>query len=311
MNRNDHHIPLRFTAGVLILLLTSCTTSVFDDQVVEPPLHQVTISLTSFDITTAPMTRAGESTIPENLNRLALKVFDADGGEAATIAQKGTDSDFCSIQLTLAPGTYTFVCILNEAKAATDDALAAIAPATITSATEATIPGYVARDTYTCTQQVTITQSTESVTLNMGSRINARFQLTITDAAPSDVKKLYITINPDAPQPTDGCLSINPTTGRATSATRYSGNKSVSGSITDTTIDLYLPATEPDAPFTTSVKLEGRNSGGTALYTRTLTDVQFTPNNITHATGHLFDPTTAPTAFTFTPTDWTTTTIDF
>lgn len=249
--------------------------------------------------------------IPDNINRLAIKVFNADGVEAATLSQKATDADFGSISLTLAPGTYTFVCVLNEAKAASDEALAAIAPATITSPTEATIPGYVVRDTYRCSKQVLVTSTTQSVTLNMGSRINARFLLTITDAAPAEVTKLVISINPDAPQPTGGCLSINPSTGRATSATLYSGNKSVSGSITDTQIDLYLPATESDAPFTTSVKLEGRNSSGTALYTRTITGVQFLPNNVTHATGRLFDPLNTSATFTFGTTDWSTTTLNF
>lgn len=299
---------------VLIAALGATSCSPQADELLIPNsslLTQISVSFSGFDITTTPMTRAGESTIPENLNRLALKVFDADGVEAATIAQKGTDPDFGTATLTLAPGTYTFVCVLNEAKAADAQALAAIAPATITSATEATVPGYVARDTYCCTQQVEVTSSTQSVTLNMGSRINARFKLSITDAAPASVSTMRITISPDGAAYSGNCLSINPTTGRALVNTKYQGEKSVSGSITDTQIDLYLPATESDQPFTTSVKLEGRNSSGTVLYTRTLTDVQFLPNNITHATGRLFDPLTASATFTFGTTDWSTTTINF
>ena len=311
------HVFVRVLVLVFVFaqvsVLASCSSQA--DELLIPNsslLTQITVSFSGFNITTTPMTRAGEDAIPDNINRLALKVFDANGAEAAAIAQKASEPGFGTVSLTLAPGTYTFVCVLNEAAAANADALAAIAPATITSATVATIPGYVARDTYCCSQQVEVTSSTQSVTLNMGSRINARFKLSITDAAPATVASVRITISPDGATYSGNCLGINPTTGRALVNTKYLGEKPVSaGPVTDTQIDLYIPATDAEAPFTTSIRLEGRNAAKATLYTRTLTGVQFSSNSITHATGRLFDPTSASAAFSFGTTDWTTNDITF
>lgn len=298
---------------VLVLMfglvgIVSCAPSGAENEIVEP--HTISVSFSGFGISSVPMTRATD-VIPENLNRLALKVFDTEGGVVQTIQQKKADTGFGTVQLTLAPGTYTFVCVLNEAVAADVAALADIAAANIVSSTEARIPGWFAHDAFTCVKTVDITSSTTSVSIDMGNRINARFRLKVTDTAPDAVKAVRFTISPNASSPSTDYLTINPTTGRATSEVKYIAQKAnITNTVPEFEIDLYIPSN----PFTTEVKLEGRDassSNSKVLYTRTVTGVQFVPNNITIATGKLFDPATVAGSFTFTNADWTTSDVSF
>lgn len=317
-SKSIHYVLLSAAVFAGFTLFTSCYPQVAGIADTMPTTIQV--SPTDFDISVHGITRATTQDIPSNLNRCAIKVFNEAGEEVASFSQTAEnlsqavctghaamseDTSFGKLQLTLVPGIYTFVCVMNEAKASSAEALAAIAPATITSATVATIPGTAARDTYCCAQQLLITNGTTSVSLPMGDRINSRFKLSVSDAVPAEVSTLAIIISPQADAPS-GSLSINPTTGFATSSLRYMGAKSVSGSVPDSQIDLYLP----ESPFSTTVRLEGRNSSGTALYTRTL-NVQFEPNQVNHATGRLFDSAQTRNGFTFAGNDWTTTSIAF
>lgn len=284
--------------------VASCSPNGAESEIVEP--HTVSVSFSGFGISSVPMTKATD-VIPDNLNRLALKVFDSDGGEVYSVQQKKTDTGFGTVSITLAPGAYTFVCVMNEAVAADEASLANISAANIVSQTEARIPGRSAHDAFTCVKTETVTASTTSVSINMGSRINARFRLKVTDAAPDAVKAVRFTISPNASSPSTDYLTINPTTGRATSEVKYIAQK---GNITNTVpefeIDLYIPSN----PYTTTVKLEGRDNTN-ALYERTVTGVRFVPNNITIATGRLFDPLSVTGSFTFTNADWTTSDIQF
>lgn len=285
------------------LLVVSCSTHYNNNAEDLTPVN-IQVSFEGFDLSTSPMTRAGEqttTTIPDGINRLALKVFNGEGTAVSTITQKKEETGFGTVSLTLIPGEYTFVCILNEATGFGSTPLADVAPATITSATLATIPGTVAHETYCCVQTLMITSSTTSLSFNMGSRINARFSLTINDDAPSNVKTLAVIINPVAPRTEGGCLSINPTTGRATSEILFMGTKSVSGHITDTFLDIYVPETN-GATFTTSVRLEGRDDATpdpNILYTRTIANVPFASNQNTHAQGSLFTPSDFSITFSF------------
>lgn len=288
-----------------LLLLASCTQQE-ESFILNPSSpHQITVSFSGFNITTSPLTRATE-TLPDNINRLSLKVFNADGDAVATVQQKRGEEGFGTASLTLAQGSYTFVCVLHEAKAGNATALAAIEAATINSATEAILPGIAARDTYCCTQSVQVTGSTTDITLAMGTRINARFKLTVTDQAPTTVRKVRIYINPEATDPT-GSITLNPSTGLVATPLRFYGTKQLeTTTVPDIEIDTYLPT----VPYLTTVLLEGRNDANTTvLYTRTIDNVTFNPNQLTHATGRLFAPLTS--TFSFTTTTWTTSDISF
>lgn len=141
----------------------------------------------------------------------------------------------------------------------------------------------------------------------MGTRINARFKLTVTDQAPAAVKKVRIYLTPDGTEPS-GSITLNPTTGLVAAPLKFYGTKELDTStVPEMEIDTYLP----QAPFVTTVLLEGRDASNPAniLYTRTIDNVTFNPNQLTHATGRLFAPLTS--TFTFTTTTWTTSDISF
>lgn len=283
-----------FLAGILLLGSCSADNDLTGDI---DPVH-ISVSFSGFNITTSPMTRGqeGDGTLPEHLNRCALKVFDADGTMVKSFSQKrestqGSQGEpsFGSASFNLAPGTYTFVGVLNEAKGATTEALAAIEPATIISSTEASLPGNYVFDTYCCSKTVTIDATTRSVTLDMGSRINSRFKLTITDVPPEAVSKVQVVIAPESSAPT-GSISFNPSTGLATTQQYYRATRDISNH-TAATSDIVFDILPSANPLTTGVLLNALDDATPTpnkLYYRELTAVVFIPNRITHATGKLF-----------------------
>lgn len=283
-----------FLAGILLLGSCSADNDLTGDI---DPVH-ISVSFSGFNITTSPMTRGqeGDGTLPEHLNRCALKVFDADGTMVKSFSQKretvsGSQDEphFGSASFTLNPGTYTFVGVLNEAKAATTEALAAIEPATITSSTLASLPSNYVFDTYCCSQTVTIDATTRSVTLDMGSRINSRFQLSITDVPPADVSKVRVVVAPDSPA-TPSSISFNPTTKLATTQYRYTATRDITDH-TAATSDIVFDILPSANPLTTNVRLYAQDDATPTpktLYYRELPAVGFIPNRITHATGKLF-----------------------
>lgn len=312
----------------LTCLLASCSTHYSSIEDLAPV--DVQIAFSGFDISNSVMTRTGETTttIPTGINRLALKVFNTQGAEVASITQKGeapseavttgvaslgSSPTFCGVSFRLVPGDYTFVCILNEAQAENSEALAAIAPATISSSTVATIPGTDVHDTYCCSQSVTIAQSTTSVNLTMGSRVNARFTLNVTDTQiPAEVKCVAFTISPEASDPTES-IELNPSTGFSTSSFKVSKSQVIengASTVPNLTVDLYLPASS----YTTDIRIEARDAATSgnpiSAYTRTLSNVPFSKNKHITATGHLFDPTSSFT-FTFVTDPWTETELPF
>lgn len=294
--------PLRAAVSLAAtLILASCSTNPENTEDLAPVSVQVAFD--GFNVSTSPLSRAESTEIPTEINRIALKVFNGDGTEVSSIAQKQGDDGFGTVSLTLVPGSYNFVCVMNQAKAIGNTPLENVAAATITSTTEATIPGTLGHDTYCCTQSVTITQTSNSISLNMGSRVNARFVLKVTDKVPAAVKTLAIIINPDAAAPTDGCLSINPSTGRATAATKYLGTKNITAAPNEAQMDIYIPETS----FITKVRIEARDNvtpTPNILYDHTIENVPFASNQRTNATGRLFD-STASCSFTFSTDTWT------
>lgn len=286
----------RYIFLAIIFMMVSC--SAHHEINVDITPVEINVSVDGFDITSSSMTRAGESSIPENLNRCALTVFNTNGEVVTTISQKLGESSFGTATLTLEPGDYTFVCILNDSKST------GAAAATITSPTSATIPGFMAHDTYCCSQSVTITSNTTDVTLDMGTRCNSRFKLIITDAVPAGVSKIRLTIMPDGTE-SGASIAINPSTGLTPSPLMFYGNKPLT---TTTVPEIQMDVLLPENPYSTSVVIEGRNADDEVLYSRTIDNVEFAPNKMITATGCLFGTSTS---FSFSTTDWSEVNITF
>ena len=242
-----------------------------------------TCEITSRDLTT----RAVTSEIPEHVNRLSLKVFDADGGVVDSLSQKreslAENESFGSLTLKLPVGDYTFVAVLHEVPSDKPE----LGPASITSATLATLPSSRIYDTYCGVQPATITTSADqSLTLALGTRINAQFRLETLDAVPDDISSIYVIVNPDAAKVPDQ-PSFNPTTGFASGSWQYGINlTATSGQAFDRSFSVLQNAD----PQTSTVKLRPVNTSGqyATQYQRTLDAVTLQRNYQTHAVGYLF-----------------------
>lgn len=242
-----------------------------------------TCDITSRDLTT----RAVTSEIPDHLNRLSLKVFDADGGVVATLSQKreslADNETFGTLALKLPAGDYTFVAVLHELPSNKLE----LASASITSPTEATLPSSRIYDTYCGVQTATITTSADqSLTLALGTRINAQFRLETLDAVPADISSIYVIVNPDAAKVPDQ-PTFNPTTGLASGSWQYGVNlTATSGQPFDRSFSVLQNAD----PQTTTVELRPVNTSGqyATQYQRTLDAVTLQRNYQTHAVGYLF-----------------------
>lgn len=289
-----------FLSTVLLMFFTSCSPSsdnILDNEdfVQSQKLYDVSLTFSSSDFTISTCdissrdltTRAVTSEIPDHLNRLSLKVFDADGGVVATLSQKreslAEDETFGSLALKLPAGDYTFVAVLHEVPS---DKLSFL-PATISSATLATLPSSRIYDTYCCVQTATITTtSDQSLTLALGTRINAQFRLETLDAVPADISSIYVIVNPDAAKVPDQ-PTFNPTTGLASGSWQYGINlTATSGQAFDRSFSVLQNAD----PQTTTVELRPVNTSGqyATQYQRTLDSVTLQRNYQTHALGYLF-----------------------
>lgn len=309
------------------LLLTSCTSSVLDDSVIEQK-QQVQVNLL-LDFTTSEIAWSSRATDPESAtvpdgfpsgpssfasrataseaSRIALTVFDATGNKVIEKSQYKTDDDFGTFaDLRLLPGTYTFAVVAHRANT-TDEA-----PATITSATSATLPGTFYLDTYATTQSVTVTtNATQNVSITVPLCVT-KLKLVTLDKLPSNVTSIRITTNPEGttvPDPVgepvestpSGTTPFNPTTGLIPSATSFTRTWNVSESVgKQLNMNFFFMAEA--YPLTATILVEALNAEGTTVASRTFTAITFNRAKVRTINTYLFSGTTS-TTLTF--EEWT------
>lgn len=276
-----------FTLSVLVLLLSSCSDSFIENQIIEPEqLHNISVSLTGIDFSTESNTRASEASAADaGITRIALKVFDSEKVEQVSITQVASEAgdDFNNLSFQLPAGTYTFVAVAHDATG--DD----IGCATITSAEVATLPEKSVPTLYSSVKEVTVTNANnQTVTIDMGKRINATFNLVSTDIVPADVVKMAVTINPEGTLVSDNnLLMFNPSTGLAIGNPRYNIGLPVTvGNTIDVAGNVLLPADSYDYPI--NIRVINTSTEFIAEYERDLTDVHFQRSYITKAIGQYF-----------------------
>ena len=286
---------------ILLTFFISCTPSSdnilgLEDIAQSKKLYDVSLTFSSSDFTISThdlSTRAVTSAIPDHLNRMSLKVFDADGGVVATLSQKreslAENEAFGALTLKLPAGDYTFVAVLHELPSNKLE----LASASITSPTEATLPSSRIYDTYCGVQTATITTSADqSLTLALGTRINAQFRLETLDAVPADISSIYVIVNPDAAKVPDQ-PTFNPTTGLASGSWQYGANLTATSGLA---FDRSFSVLQNADPQTTTVELHPVNTSGqyATQYQRALEGVTLQRNHQTHALGYLFGQEITP-----------------
>jgi hypothetical protein len=167
---------------------------------------------------------------------------------------------------------------------------------TITSPTQAAYTSERARETFCCTQSITVTGTTPVDISPVMNRVMAQFQLLSTDQAPKAAATIRTTYGA-------GSKSFNPTTGLATDDKGFSVTNSVVPDEDDGTIAVFSIVFLANNEETMPVTIEALDADKSVLISKTLPKVHFKRNQITKATGAVFTPGTSNFSFLLN-TDW-------
>lgn len=274
---------LLFMAG-LALLLAACSTDV-NNEVNNDTLVPVTVRVNGFSIAqddfSSTRTAVGDYT---GLKVLTLAFYDGDTEVYKTTQTKGSmpaGITFGNFSLDLPIGNYTMVLlgyVLYD-----DDAL------TLTSPSQAEYTGGCPRETFSATQQVSVT-STNPVNLSANlERIITCLQVISTDGKAANVKKVRMTFSA-------GGRQFSPLTGLATANTgsvSTVNNSASVGATSTSTGFVFLTADEQ----TMNVTIETLDASGNTLYSTVVENVPFQRNRRTKLTGTLYPTASATSSF--------------
>lgn len=263
----------------LALLVAACEKPILDeDSVVGSSaadanviLHMTQFEQTAFDNSGNRAATRAATDITDLCTRLNIAIFDGDGTKVKTVAQKDTDSDFGTVALTLAPGTYHLVVIAHNCDGS----------ATITSEEKVTFPNNKVTDTFYYDGDLVVTSDVQSYNLTL-TRAVAMFRLVLTDEEiPSNVAKLkfYYTGGSSTFSPKDGygCVNSKQTEVRTVPADIVSGMS----------FDIYtLPHTEEDV--LTKLTVTALDANDNTVKERVFENVPVIRNQITRYTGSFF-----------------------
>ena len=200
----------KFMFFALALLVAACEKPILDEEnsVVSSSaadanviLHMTQFEQTTFDNSGNRAVTRAATDITELCTRLNIAIFNADGTKVKTVAQKEADSDFGTVALTLAVGTYRLVVIAHNCDGS----------ATITSEEKVTFPNNKVTDTFYYDGDLVVTDARQSYDLTL-TRAVAMFRLVLTDEEiPSNVAKLkfYYTGGSSTFSPKDGYGCVN------------------------------------------------------------------------------------------------------
>ncbi|MBP3211727.1 MAG: FimB/Mfa2 family fimbrial subunit [Prevotella sp.] len=265
---------------ILALLVAACEKPILDAEssVVGSSatdanviLHMTQFEQTAFDNSGNRAATRAATDITDLCTRLNIAIFSADGTKVKTVAQKDTDSDFGTVALTLAAGTYRLVVIAHNCDGS----------ATITSEEKVTFPNNKVTDTFYYDGDLVVTSDVQSYDLTL-TRAVAMFRLVLTDEEiPSNVAKLkfYYTGGSSTFSPKDGygCVNSKQTEIRTVPV----------GSPDGTSFDIYtLPHTEEDV--LTKLTVTALDANDNTVKERVFENVPVIRNQITRYTGSFF-----------------------
>ena len=259
---------------ILALLIVACEKPILDDEDITEKkeanviLHMTQFEQTAFDNSGNRAATRAATDITELCTRLNIAIFSADGTKVKTVAQKDTDSDFGTVALTLAAGTYRLVVIAHNCDGS----------ATITSEEKVTFPNNKVTDTFYYDGDLVVTSDVQSYDLTL-TRAVAMFRLVLTDEEiPSNVAKLkfYYVGGSSTFSPKDGYGCVN---------SKQTEIRTVADGVT--TFDIYtLPHTEEDV--LTKLTVTALDANDNTVKERVFENVPVTRNQITRYTGSFF-----------------------
>jgi hypothetical protein len=287
-------IKLMMLAGCILLVLGCSKNNDVNNNDVET-MAQVRVHVSDFSFSQEDFPGAktrGNTTPISNDNVKAIDIAIFSGNEkvyAATQlkADVSTYTTFGEFECQLANGNYTMVAIARNISAGDEFS--------ITSPVQAAYTTERARETFCCTQDITVVGNTPVDIKPAMKRVMACFQLVTTDEVPSNVATIRTTY-------AAGSKCFNPTTGLATDDNGFAVTNSAKPSKTgvlDVFSILFLATNEE----TMDVTIEALDTDKNVLLTKTLSNVHFKRNQITKATGKLFAPGVSTLSFTL-DADW-------
>ena len=249
----------------LALLVAACEKPILDEEMVMKKEANVILHMTQFEQTA--FTRAATD-ITELCTRLNVAIFDADGTKVKTVVQKDTDSDFGTVALTLAAGTYRLVVIAHNGEGS----------ATITSEEKVTFPSNKVTDSFYYYGDLVVTDSQQSYDLVL-ARAVAMFRLMLNDEEiPSNVARLKFYY-------TGGSSTFSPSVGYGCVNSKQTEYRTVAPGLT--VFDIYtLPHTENDV--LTKLTVTALDANDNTVKERVFENVPVTRNQITRYTGSFF-----------------------
>ena len=255
----------------LMAMLTACEKPLLDAAAVSdasPSEANVILRFTQFE--QEAFTRAATD-ITSLCSRLNIAIFNSEGTKVKTVAQKEGDSDYGTVALSLAEGTYQLVVIAHNCEGS----------ATITSSEKVTFPNNKVTDTFYYYGDLVVTSEQQNYDLTL-TRAVAMFRLVLTDEdIPSAVAKFkfYYTGGSSTFSPKDGygCVNSKQTELRTVPA----------GSASGTIFEIFtLPHTEEDV--LTKLTVTALDANDNTIKERIFENVPVVRNQVTRYTGSFF-----------------------
>ena len=256
--------------AISILTLTACEKPILGEDEVGDSATEANVILHFTQFEQEAFTRAATD-ITSLCSRLNIAIFNSEGTKVKTVAQKEGDSNYGTVALSLAEGTYQLVVIAHNCEGS----------ATITSTEKVTFPNNKVTDTFYYYGDLVVTSETQNYDLTL-TRAVAMFRLVLTDEdIPSAVAKFkfYYTGGSSTFSPKDGygCVNSKQTELRTMPA----------GSASGTIFEIFtLPHTEEDV--LTKLTVTALDANDNTINERIFENVPVVRNQVTRYTGSFF-----------------------
>ena len=252
--------------AISILTLTACEKPILGEDEVGDSATEANVILRFTQFEQEAFTRAATD-ITSLCSRLNIAIFNSEGTKVKTVAQKEGDSDYGTVALSLAEGTYQLVVIAHNCEGS----------ATITSTEKVTFPNNKVTDTFYYYGDLVVTSEQQSYDLTL-TRAVAMFRLVLTDEnIPSAVAKFkfYYTGGSSTFSPKDGYGCVN------------SKQTEIRTVASDGVYEIYtLPHTEEDV--LTKLTVTALDANDNTINERIFENVPVVRNQVTRYTGSFF-----------------------
>ena len=264
-NRLSHSARTAILIAILAVLAACEKPILGEDAVGDSPTDaNVILRFTQFE--QEAFTRAATD-ITSLCSRLNIAIFNSEGTKVKTVAQKEGDSDYGTVALSLAEGTYQLVVIAHNCEGS----------ATITSTEKVTFPNNKVTDTFYYYGDLVVTSETQNYDLTL-TRAVAMFRLVLTDEnIPSAVAKFkfYYTGGSSTFSPKDGYGCVN------------SKQTEIRTVASDGVYEIFtLPHTEEDV--LTKLTVTALDANDNTVKERIFENVPVVRNQVTRYTGSFF-----------------------